>query len=31
MASVGVRGDGGLLERDGELGLIGALVERARR
>lgn len=30
MASVGGRGDAGLLERDGELGLIGALVERAR-
>src|SRR5664279_3564903 len=30
MASVGVGGDGGLLERDRELGLIGALVQRAR-
>lgn len=28
MASVGVRCDGGLLERDGELGLITALVAR---
>jgi hypothetical protein len=30
MVSVGVRGGAGLLERDGELGLIGALVARVR-